>query len=56
MAQNGCSKELCRSKLKDKNRVQNGQTTEHEALWVSELYPWVITVPADSSILGAVDM
>lgn len=36
--------------------MQNGQATEHEALWVSELYPWVITVPTDSYVLVAVNM
>jgi hypothetical protein len=56
MAQNGCSKELCRSRLEDKNCMQNGQTAEHEALWVSEMYPWVITVPAVSSILRTADI
>jgi hypothetical protein len=36
--------------------MQNGQTSEHEALWVSELYSWVITVPTASYGLRIANM
>lgn len=35
MAQNDRAEELCRPRLKDKSSLQNGQTAQHETLWVS---------------------